>query len=224
VAENRDCEQCGSSFVPRREHARFCSPCCRAVWNRAHVGDAAAGASALVWALAAMSDAAGRLVRVRAWDRPRALVVIGETVWWVTMADATLVRHHLQAYDAVLAAQAPAEREVIEGMLAGLRFVRNRIGGQAGLAGFTGPGAAGPDAGTERVTAWVWKPVPEPALAPLAPRGRAWERTRYRAYQAHLAGHTVGETFGQVTRFVQLAADAAQVTGGQESLAGRRGR
>jgi hypothetical protein len=177
-----------------------------------------------VWALAALSDAAERLGRVWAWDRQRGFAVIGEAVWWVTMVDATLVRHHLQAYDAVIAGQAPAERDVIEGMLAGLRFVRNRIGGQVGLAGFTGPGAAGPDAGTERVTAWVWKPVPEPALAPLAPRGQAWEKTRYRAYQAHLAGHTVGETFGQVTAFVQLAAAAAQVTGGQECVAGRRGR
>jgi hypothetical protein len=112
------------------------------------------------------------------------------------MADATLLRHHLQAYDAVLAGQTPAERDVIEGTLAGLRFVRNRIGGEASLAGFTGPGTPDPGAGTERVTAWVWKPVPEPALGSLAPRGRAWERTRYRAYQAHLAGHTVGGTFG----------------------------
>jgi hypothetical protein len=29
---------------------------------------------------------------------------------------------------------------------------------------------------------------------------------RYRAYQAHLAGHTIGETFGKVTAFLKLAA------------------
>ncbi len=29
--------------------------------------------------------------------------------------------------------------------------------------------------------------------------------TRYRAYQAHLAGHTVGETFGRATAFLKLA-------------------
>ena len=49
-------EQCGTSFVPRREHARFCSAHCRAAWNREHMGDLKAGASALVWAITAMSD------------------------------------------------------------------------------------------------------------------------------------------------------------------------
>jgi hypothetical protein len=30
--------------------------------------------------------------------------------------------------------------------------------------------------------------------------------TRYRGYQAQLAGHTIGETFGRVTAFLKLAA------------------
>jgi hypothetical protein len=29
---------------------------------------------------------------------------------------------------------------------------------------------------------------------------------RYRAYQAHLAGHTIGETFGRAAEFLKLAA------------------
>jgi hypothetical protein len=33
--------------------------------------------------------------------------------------------------------------------------------------------------------------------------------TRYRAYQAELAGHTVGETFGRAAAFLQLAADGS---------------
>ena len=49
------------------------------------------------------------------------------------------------------------------------------------------------------------KPVPEPALASLSPRGQAWEMTRYRAYQAYLAGHAIGETFGRATEFLKLA-------------------
>jgi hypothetical protein len=37
--------------------------------------------------------------------------------------------------------------------------------------------------------------------------------TRYRAYQAHLAGHTVGETFGRATAFLKLAgANASSIT------------
>jgi hypothetical protein len=206
VADIRNCEQCGTSFVPRREHARFCSARCRAAWNREHTGDLKAGASALVWSVTAMSDTTERLSRVRAADRPRAFTVIGEAVWWVTMVDATLVRHHPDVYDAVMARQPPAERRLIEGTLAGLRFVRNRIGDEADLGEFIEPGVPGPGAGEGRITNWAWQPVPEPALASLSPRGQAWEMTRYQAYQAQLVGHTIGETFGRAAGFLKLAA------------------
>jgi hypothetical protein len=203
VSDIRSCEQCGTSFVPRREHARFCSARCRAAWNREHTGDLEAGASALDWSVTAMSETIDRLPTVRVWDQPRAFAVIGEAVWCVTIVDATLVRHHPQAYDGVLAGQALAQRELTEGTLTGLRFVRNRIGGGAGLAEFIEPG---PGAGEGCITEWVWKPVPEPALTSLSPRGRAWEMTRYRAYQAHLGGHTLGEVFGRAVGFLKRAA------------------
>jgi hypothetical protein len=58
------------------------------------MGDLNAGASALQWAVTAMSDTTDRLPRARVWDRPRAFALIGEAVWWVTIVDATLVRHH----------------------------------------------------------------------------------------------------------------------------------
>jgi hypothetical protein len=206
VADIRDCEQCGISFVPRREHARFCSARCRAAWNRQHMGDLKAGASALQWSLTAMSDTTERLPRVRAADRPRAFAAIGEAVWWVTIVDATLVRHHPQAYDSVMASQTAAGRRLIEGTLAGLRFVRNRIGDEADLAEFIEPGEADPGAGAGPITGWTWKPVPEPALGSLSPRGQAWEMTRYRAYQAHLAGHTTGESFRRAAEYLKLAA------------------
>ena len=120
-----------------------------------------------------------------------------------SLVDATLVRYHPQAYDGVLAGQAPAQRQLTEGTLAGLRFVRNRIGEEADLAEFIEPG---PGAGEGRITEWVWKPVPEPALASPSPRGQAWEMTRYGAYQADLAGHTLGEVFGRATAFLKQAA------------------
>jgi hypothetical protein len=213
VADHRDCGQCGTSFVPRREHARFCSARCRAGWNREHSGDAAAGASALQWSVTAMSDTTGRLLRMRAGDRPRAFAVISEAVWWVTIVDATLVRHHPDAYDSVLAGETPAERELTEGILAGLRFVRNRIGDEADLAEFIEPGGAGPGAGEGRIRGWTWKPVPVPALGSLPQRAQAWEMTRYRAYQAQLAGHAIGATFGRAAGFLRLAAaDATSIT------------
>jgi hypothetical protein len=212
AADSRTCEQCGTSFVPRREHARFCSPSCRAAWNHEHTGDLKAGTSALQWSITAMNDTTQRLTRLAAWDGPRAFAVIGEAVWWVTIVDATLVRHHPDAYDDVMANQTPAERQRVEETLAGLRFVRNRIGDGADLAEFIEPGDNVQAAGKGRITGWMWQWVPEPALASLSPRGQEWETTRYRAYQAQLAGHTIRETFGRATAFLKLAANTRSLT------------
>src|SRR5216684_695162 len=161
VADMRDCEQCGTSFVPRREHARFCSARCRVAWNQDHMGDLTAGASALQWSITAMTATAERLPRVRAADLPQAFTVIGEAVWWVTIVDATLVRHHPDAYDSVMTAQSPAQRQLVEETLAGLRFVRNRIGDEADLAEFIESGTSSPATGDGSVTSWTWKPMPE---------------------------------------------------------------
>jgi hypothetical protein len=213
MAEQRACEQCGTWFVPRREHARFCSARCRVEWNRDHVGDPAAGASALQWSITAMSETAARLPGVGVWDRRRAFAAIGEAVWWITMVDATLVRHHPAAYDGVVASQAVTERRLIEGTLAGLRFVRNQIGSEADLADFIRPSAPGPGAGKASVTGWTWMHVPTPALRSLPPRARAWEMTRYHGYRAQLADRTTGETFGRAVAFLTLAAaDTALVS------------
>jgi hypothetical protein len=202
VAETRACEQCGTAFVPQREHARFCGAGCRAEWNREHLGDPAVEASALEWSVTALSEAAGRLPEMTVLDQPRAMAAIGEAVWWITMVDATLVRHHRAFYDAVMSAHGPAERRMTDGTLAGLRFVRNRIGREAPLDELIR--SEGPPAGFGRVTGWAWKPAPEPALGCLPPRGQIWEMGRYRAYQCHLAGRTVGETFGRAVTFLRL--------------------
>ena len=45
VRDIRNCEQCGTLFAPRREHARFCSCSCRIAWNREHKWDLKAEAS-----------------------------------------------------------------------------------------------------------------------------------------------------------------------------------
>jgi hypothetical protein len=206
MVDHRDCERCGTLFVPRREHARFCSVDCRAAWNREHMGDLAVDASALQWSITAMSETAERLPGVYAWNQARAFAAIGEAVWWVTIVDATLVRHHPGAYDSVMGDRTPAERLLIEGTLAGLRFVRNQIGHEVDLAEFVETNKPEPGAGNERITGWTWKPVPEPALASLPPRGQAWEMTRYRAYRAQLAGRTVGGIFGRAADFLTLAA------------------
>src|SRR6266851_2322291 len=140
MAETRNCEQCGTLFAPGREHARFCSARCRVAWNRENMSNPTIEVSALGWSITAMRDATERLPRVRAGDRPRAFAVIGEAVWWVTIVDGTLVRHHPEAYDDVAAAQTTAERLLIEGTLAGLRVVRNRMGHEVDHLDFVQPG------------------------------------------------------------------------------------
>jgi hypothetical protein len=206
-AEPRSCEQCGAVFTPRREHARFCGAGCRAAWNRGHAGDPAVEMSALTWSVTAMSEVTGRLPDVQARDQRRAFAVVGEAVWWITMIDATLVRRHPGVYDTIMAAQPPAEQVMIQQTLAGLRFVRNWIGRRPDLGGLVDAGRTG--APVRPITAWRWKHVSPPALASLPPHRQAWERARYRAYQAHLAGRTIGEVFGRAAAFLELTATRA---------------
>ena len=165
-------------------------------------------ATALTWSIAAMSDATARLPAMKVWEKPRAFAAIRDAVWWITMVDATLVRHHSRVYDTVMTAHTQAERRLIHETLAGLRFVRNSISREAGLGEVIETGA---DA--RRVTGWTWKPAPESALGWLPPRAQAWEQTRWRAYQARLASRTIGKTFGRAVTFLTLTgADAASST------------
>ena len=117
--------------------------------------DPVAGVSALQWSVSAMSDTTERLPRVRAANQPRAFAVIGEAVWWVTIVDATLVRHHPDEYDAAMAGHAPAERRLIEGTLAGLRFVRNRMGQEVDHVDFIRPDPRRAGTRDVRITAWT---------------------------------------------------------------------
>jgi anti-sigma B factor antagonist len=199
VADSRRCEQCGAMFVPVREHARFCTSGCRTAWDRERLGDPDMEASALTWSIVAMSEATARLPAVQVWDHERAFAAIAEAVWWTTMVDAALVRYHQGAYNTVMTAHTPASRQLIVEALGGLRFVRNRIGRGAPLSE-----TIETSAGSRRITRWTWKPTGEPALTGLSPRAQAWEITRYRAYQARLARHTIGETFRQTATFLTL--------------------
>lgn len=218
MAEMRQCEQCGVAFTPRREHARFCSGRCRVARSRQSPGDLrlpgepAAAASALQWSVAAMNELAQRLPQAGAWDVPAALAVIGETVWQVTLVDATLVRYHPEAYDGVLAARRPDERRLIEGTMGGLRFVRNRMRSEDDRARFISHRPAGPECCGIGLWTWAPVPVPESAFDALLPTAREWAISRHDAYQGFLAGHRVEETFRRATAFLTLAAARAPVT------------
>jgi len=158
--------------------------------------------TALDWTVAAMCDVLEWLGGAGERDRSQALAVISEAVWWVTMVDATLIRYHVEAYETVMAARAPAERRLIEGTFGGLRFVRNQMGYHVDQAEFVKPGDG-------CIVAWSWRSMPEPAVALLPPRGQAWEIARYQAYQAHLAGHTMEEVFAPAAAFLKQVSERA---------------
>jgi hypothetical protein len=202
MGDTRVCEQCGTVFEPRREHARFCSAECRGAWNRDKLGDTAPESRALHWSVSAMDDTAELLAGVGTHDRPKAIAVIGDMVWWVTIVDATLVRHHPDPYDRILDDFSFWRRRRVEGILGGLRFVRNRMREEAGCGTFIGPSPDG--------QRWWWMPVSEPSLDGLPERSADWERTRYRAYQDFLAGHTTDEVFDQTIAFLKLAVESAE--------------
>jgi hypothetical protein len=188
---------------------------CRAAWNREHLGDPAVEASALQWSVIAMSEAVERLTEAREQEAPRALAAVGEAVWWTTMVDATLVRHHPEVYETALAARGPAKRRLIDATLGGLRFVRNRIGREAGIEELIRSEIPG------LVTDWTWLPAPEPLLGSLLPRAHTWEMARYRAYRSQLAGHTIGGTFERVVSFLVLTGGNA-ASAADDSIGARR--
>lgn len=206
MAEVRECAQCGTEFTPRREHARFCSAVCRIAWNRAHDGVEAAPAVAIDWSVTAMAEAVGRFERAWSWELPRAAAALSETVWWMTIIDATLVRYHPRDYENTMVGLETARRDKIEETLAGLRYVRNQLGCSIDPAELIrpGPGAAH----RSGAAAWVWSPLPEPALAGMPPDARKWELSRYRSYQARLARRDVARVFARCAAFLEQAAAA----------------
>ena len=150
-------------FVPRREHARFCSPRCRVAWNRRHASDPPAENGPLAWSITAMRETTDRLFQAGSTDHADGFAVISEAVWWVTIVDATMIRYHPDVYGAVLARQAEAEGRVIEDTFGGLRFVRNRMGYEADPASSSSPGGGPPG----------WPPGPGgPCPSPPWPRSR----------------------------------------------------
>ncbi|HUA40635.1 MAG TPA: hypothetical protein VMA32_03665 [Streptosporangiaceae bacterium] len=204
MSDIRDCEQCGTTFTPRREHARFCSARCRVAWNRADRANPSPGTSALAWAVTAMIEATERLPRITGLDRRRAFAVISEAVWWVTIVDANLVRYYPETYDNDLAGRDNASRAQVEETLAGFRFVRNQIGHDIDRADFIRATPSG--GGTPHSRDWTWATVPEPGGASMSPRGLAWELTRYQAYQSRLAGRPVVTTFRCAASFLKIVA------------------
>ena len=176
MADIRHCDQCGRAFEPRREHARFCSAPCRVAWNRAHRRDPATELRALDWSVAGLAELTPRLAALSGIDRGRAVAVVSEAVWQVTIVDATLIRYYPDVYDMVLARRLPSQRRLIEGTMAGLRFVRNRMRSEAERDAFICPTADVEPAGKRRTGRAPGSRCPSPPASgwtcPGVPAGR----------------------------------------------------
>jgi hypothetical protein len=205
---SRGCAQCGTVFAPRREHARFCSPGCRVSWNRDHLTDTAAEERALEWSLTGMQDVIEQLDVDQPADQAAAFGAVAEAVWWTTIIDARLIRQYMDLYDSVLAAHVRADQPMIEGTLAGLRFVRNQMCADRQRCFIEPPASVGNGAAV--TAAWRWAHRPEPQLSDLPAHMRPWVMTRYQAYEQWLAGGSVGQVFQRAAGFLNLA--AARVT------------
>jgi hypothetical protein len=70
------------------------------VESPAHQGSAHRGYRAELVGL--RDDTVQRLGKATGLDVPEALALVSESVWWVTMVDATMIRYHEAAYDRVL--------------------------------------------------------------------------------------------------------------------------
>jgi hypothetical protein len=178
-------------------------------WNRRTSSYPPREESALDWSLTAMLETVDRLPRVKAWDGARAIAVISEAVWWVTIVDATMVRYHPDTYDRVLASAPPADRTATEETLGGLRFVRNHMGQDIDLVALISAAPRHRNGGRDRITDWTWRRVAPPALHTLSTRAQPWELDRYHAYQGSLADRAVGEAFSRARGFLVEAAAAA---------------
>src|ERR1700759_485496 len=207
---SRGCAQCGTVFTPRREHARFCSPGCRVGWNRDHLTDAVAEERALEWSLTGMQDVIEQLDLDQPADQAAAFGAVAEAVWWTTIIDARLIRQYMDLYDAVLDAHHPDQQAMIEGTLAGLRFVRDQMKADQPHGFIEAPAEVSPELTV--TAAWRWVHRPEPSLAGMPGHMQPWVMTRYRAYEQWLAGARVGQVFQRVSGFLNLAAGRVAAT------------
>jgi hypothetical protein len=215
MVDIRACEQCGTEFTPRREHARFCSAGCRMAWNRGDPRQATVSFAALDWSVNAMTEVTSRLEDNghKLGLLVTAATAVSDATWWVTLVDATLVRYQPGEYDATLESLRPAEREEIEQTLAGLRYVRNQMGLHIDPVDFLqarpatpGIGSLAPGTLAPGELTWTWSVLPAPVIRDLTPRGQEWEYSRYQAYRCWLAGRPVSRAFTLAAGFLQQAA------------------
>jgi hypothetical protein len=234
MAEVRVCDQCGTGFTPRREHARFCSTRCRLAWNRGDARQAIVSVAALDWAINAMIEVTSRLGEgpvpngpatndpaansaatndpVANGDAPAAAPALDLRPAAIAVSEATW---WVTLVDATLVRYFPGGYDaILDAQPAPERAeIENTLAGLRYVRNQMGvhldPGEflrAGVTSDSEQAPAWTWSPLPEPVTMELSPRGQEWERSRYRAYQDWLAGRAITRTFTLAAGFLRMAA------------------
>jgi hypothetical protein len=155
----------------------------------------------LSWWVSAMNDATERLRKASGRDLPEGLALASESVWWINLVEATVMRTSQAAYDQALTNLDPAERRATEGTFAGLRFVRNWLGYHADPADFIQPGQ-NEEGGEVPVTAWTWTFLAAPELGERSPRNRQADAVRYRQCCKYLASKPISETITCAVAFL----------------------
>ena len=189
MTETRKCEQCGTLFAPRREHARFCSARCRVAWNRQHAGDPPdrGERARLDHYRDAGHDrpaAAGPGLGPAARLTPRSARPCGGSPWSTPPWCATTRTSTTPCWRATTRPSARSSR------------ARSAGCGSCGTGWAitsttpTSSSRSAPPGAPARARSRPgrWRSLPEPVLAGLPARGQEWEMTRYREYQARLAG------------------------------------
>jgi hypothetical protein len=159
------------------------------------------GRTRLRWSISAMNGSIDRLYKATGTDLPEAVAIVTETVWWVTLVEASIQRSSQAAYNHALLSLGPADRRAAEGTFVGLRFIRNWLGTHADPASFIQP-ERDDDGDQAPVAAWTWTLLPTPELGKVSARDRHADAVRYRDYSTRLAGKPIGETITSAVTFL----------------------
>jgi hypothetical protein len=138
---------------------------------------------ALTWSARAMQDATERVNKISGFEPDRAFAAIGEALWWTTIVDDELQRHHVDGYNAATKSFKGGNPPYPADILLGLRSVRNRLGHEVEPYDIIRPISERVDPGDGRITAWQWQHIPPPSADGRTRGQRDYDLRAHDAYE-----------------------------------------